>query len=360
MSGEMHVQKSDQITTFVSRQKSYIVNHVNAFVNSQGKHGNPAGVILLDNEFNFPLPDDIMVDIARQVGYPETAFAKLCSREGTGFDVDVRFATPASANGFCGHATVATIGLLFSNQLISGNGTIYMRTTVLGENSPIPELCIIPITCSNALVEMQQNLPIFHITLDPLQLKNRILNSLELPLSNFLHDIEIVNTGGKDAIVVFKEKSVLDNVHLTDEICQKISEVSRCYNIVGYHLFAKDCLSYDMVADINDKINVQVTGVRNFAPLEDIPEEAATGSANGAMACYIVKNILSPLLKTDHFDKPRNRVKIKFEIDQGQKMGCPSNIFVDVCFDQMLNEFVSVKVSGRFKENSLKRNSIYI
>ena len=360
MSVEIHVQKSDQITTFVSGQKSYIVNHINAFVNSQGRHGNPAGVILLDKKFNFPLPDEIMVDIARQVGYPETAFAKLCSREGTGFDVDVRFATPASANGFCGHATVATIGLLFSNQLISSNGTIYMRTTVLGENSPIPELCIIPITCSNALVQMQQNLPIFHIILDPLQLKNRLANSLELPLSNFLHDIEIVNTGGKDAIVVVKEKSVLDNVHLTDEICQKISEVSRCYNIVGYHLFAKDSLSYDMASDINDKINVQVIGVRNFAPLEDIPEEAATGSANGAMACYIVKNMLSPLLKTDHCDKPRNRVNIKFEIDQGQKMGCPSNIFVDVCFDQMLNEFVSVKVSGRFKENSLKRNSIYI
>ena len=159
---------------------------------------------------------------------------------------------------------------------------------------------------------------------------------------------------------MLKERSVLDNVHLTDEICHNISEVSRCYDIVGYHLFAKDSLSYDMVPDIKDEIHVHVTGVRNFAPLEDIPEEAATGSANGAMACYIVKNILSPLLKTAHCDEPRSCVNIKFEIDQGQKMGCPSNIFVDVCFDQMLNEFVSVKVSGRFKENSLKRNSIYI
>ncbi|WP_370738708.1 PhzF family phenazine biosynthesis protein [Vibrio spartinae] len=29
---------------------------------------------------------------------------------------------------------------------------------------------------------------------------------------------------------------------------------------------------------------------RNFAPLFDIPEESTTGSANGALACYIVAN----------------------------------------------------------------------
>ncbi len=47
-------------------------------------------------------------------------------------------------------------------------------------------------------------------------------------------------------------------------------EVSERYNVVGTHLYA-----------VHD--NRIIT--RNFAPLYDINEEAATGTLNGALAC---------------------------------------------------------------------------
>ena len=55
-------------------------------------------------------------------------------------------------------------------------------------------------------------------------------------------------------------------------------------------------MSYSWDKDAEGKLNVNVIGVRNFAPLEGFPEEAATGSASGAMACFITKNILADIL----------------------------------------------------------------
>ena len=111
-----------------------------------------------------------------------------------------------------------------------------MRTTVLTKESSDPVLAIMAIKCSNNSIEMEQNLPIFH-EVDDLQLiREKVAHSLNLPLS-LIDNIEIVNTGGKDAIISVKEKEALDNVKLNDEICKMISEVSQIYHIVGYHLF---------------------------------------------------------------------------------------------------------------------------
>ena len=44
---------------------------------------------------------------------------------------------------------------------------------------------------------------------------------------------------------------------------------------VGYHVFTLESL-YGANANC-----------RNFAPLYDIPEEAATGTSNGALGCYL-------------------------------------------------------------------------
>jgi PhzF family phenazine biosynthesis protein len=63
--------------------------------------GNPAGVVLDAGS----LDDETMLEIAREVGYSETAF--LWRRLGVGAEYDVRYFSPLAEVPFCGHATVA-------------------------------------------------------------------------------------------------------------------------------------------------------------------------------------------------------------------------------------------------------------
>lgn len=71
---------------------------VNAFAN-RFDEGNPAGVIELQ-EF---LDDDVMISIAKENGYAETAFYT-----NNGEDYNLRWFTPSCEVELCGHATLAT------------------------------------------------------------------------------------------------------------------------------------------------------------------------------------------------------------------------------------------------------------
>ncbi|MEL6443408.1 MAG: PhzF family phenazine biosynthesis protein [Bacteroidota bacterium] len=88
-----------------------------AFTTSQDG-GNPAGVWVGD-----ALPSaEVMQQIARDVGYSETAFVAPA----TGFDRTVRFFSPGVEVPFCGHATIATgVALGVTN----GAGTYHLATS---------------------------------------------------------------------------------------------------------------------------------------------------------------------------------------------------------------------------------------
>ena len=78
--------------------------HVDAFA-SRPFGGNPAGVCILDRE----LPDAILQAIAAENNLPETAF---CVRGKDG--LKLRWFTPAVEVDLCGHATLATAHVLFT------------------------------------------------------------------------------------------------------------------------------------------------------------------------------------------------------------------------------------------------------
>jgi PhzF family phenazine biosynthesis protein len=73
-----------------------------AFTTSDGRGGNPAGVVLDAGG----LDDAAMQDIAADLGYSETAF--LFPREHEPNVYDVRFFAPRQEVPFCGHATIAS------------------------------------------------------------------------------------------------------------------------------------------------------------------------------------------------------------------------------------------------------------
>ena len=74
------------------------IQRIAAF-SADGKGGNPAGVVLLQE----PLPQPEMESIAAEVGYSETAFAVETGPSAW----RVRYFSPESEVPFCGHATIA-------------------------------------------------------------------------------------------------------------------------------------------------------------------------------------------------------------------------------------------------------------
>ena len=90
--------------------KYYIVD---AF-SSHAFGGNTAGVVLLEKSQPFPA-DKLMQQVAAELRYSETAFVqKLGSKE-----FRVRYFTPCCEVDLCGHATIATFGLMYQLGLLA-------------------------------------------------------------------------------------------------------------------------------------------------------------------------------------------------------------------------------------------------
>ncbi len=150
--------------------------------------------------------------------------------------------------------------------------------------------------------------------------KKEIADTLNIDTADIRDDlpVQIASTGLKDILIPIKSLKALCGIKPDFD---KISHVSKKYDVIGYHLFTLET-KYDSTAHC-----------RNFAPLYDIPEEAATGTSNGALSCYLYKYEI--LLE-------KNIKKLVFE--QGYSMKKPSNILTDLTIHNQ--EIVEVRVGG--------------
>lgn len=268
---------------------------VNAFT-KDGSGGNPAGVVLNADRLN----DADKLHIAQVIGYSETAFVSSDAE----VDFEVSFFTTTGEVDFCGHATLATFSVLQQKGFITDGQ--YRQRTKAG---------ILPVSV-NALgeVTMEQTLPTFGRTFSNSEvagligIDENVLNSLSLPA-------QVVSTGLPDLIIQVP-KGYLDKVNIDEA---KLIEFSKEHELIGAHLF-----------ELSDGTEVTAS-CRNFAPLFGISEESATGSASGALACYLDK-----YLAAEH--------SRSFAFEQGRAMGALSQIFASV----ELNEhgIQRVKVGG--------------
>jgi predicted PhzF superfamily epimerase YddE/YHI9 len=94
---------------------------------------------------------------------------------------------------------------------------------------------------------------------------------------------------------------------------------------------------------------IRVTGVRSFAPYVGVPEEPATGSANGALSCYLVKHLfLDAYCCSNHQHTiSRNIINFRFSIEQGRSMKEPC--LIDTEIHVFNGNIVTVKVGGLVK-----------
>lgn len=262
-----------------------------------GNGGNEAGVVLDADT----LTDNEMLSIARRVNYSETAFVMASERA----DYRLRFFTPTVEVPLCGHATIATFNLMRNLDLLK-NERIRIET---GEG-------ILTVKIQAEQVELQLSPPQFGPVLDPQEIAT-ILN-LE-PDDLLSYPIQTISTGIPEIFVGVNSSQTL--AKLAPDI-ERLEALCKKHEAVGVYVFTLDTRT-----DKADALG------RNFIPLVGIYEESATGTASGALACYLYAHGI--------------KRKTQFQFEQGYALFKPSSIHVTMQIEK--EEIIDLYVGGRMR-----------
>lgn len=244
--------------------------------------GNPAGVVLLEGDI-FP-KEELMLQIAAELRYSETAFV----RQHSGKEFTIRYFTPKAEVELCGHATIGTFALLHQEIGIEGHCLCHTKAGDLSIEV-------------GQQVMMQMAVP-------------RIVGTIAdtegiyqaIGVTNYQPDlpVQIAYSGLPDIMIPVANVQVLNGLQTNMDT---IAALTRQYDAVSFHVFA-----------FSD--DGHTAHVRDFAPLYDIPEESATGTANAALTHYLQQNGCIP-------------TSGDFTFLQGEAMERPSVVRTHVALD---------------------------
>ncbi|MEG4348225.1 PhzF family phenazine biosynthesis protein [Microcoleus sp. LAD1_D3] len=207
-----------------------------------------------------------MLLIAREINYSETTFIRSPDPRDGGYDV--RIFTPKKELPFAGHPTLGTAFVL-QQEIIREKVDRVILNLAVGQ---------IPVTFnyhneSADILWMRQNPPSFGEVLSAQSLAN-VLN-LEPDEIDSRFPIQEVSTGVPFIIVPLKTLASLKKAQVN---------LDKYFELVDT-MEAKEILIFcpETYSDVND------LSVRVFAHSLGIPEDPATGSANGCLAGYLVE-----------------------------------------------------------------------
>lgn len=263
--------------------------------------GNPLAVVLDAGA----LSDTAMQAIAREMHLSETAFV----RSGGGEDLayDVRIFTPEHEVPFAGHPTLGTAHVI--------------REEVLQE--PVPEVRLnlaageIPVSFApDGIAWMRQNPPVFTREFSP----DTLAGVLSLPETAIdpRFPVEEVSTGLPFIIVPVKSLESVRRAAIDRDAYEELISTTAAKAVF---IFCPE--PYRPENTFN---------ARMFADHLGVPEDPATGSANGCLAGY--------LLRHGYF--PGNSLDIR--VEQGCEIHRPSLIR---CRAERHGESITVQVGGR-------------
>ena len=266
--------------------------------------GNPAGVVILPEGADYP-SDEIMVKTAAELRYSETAFIKQLGPE----EFRIRYFTPAAEVDLCGHATIASFYCLLKLGIIQ-EGKTYLNHTLAGD---------LEIDVKDGFVMMDMASPVLIAKMEDIVEIDRLYDIMgsEYDQSIGLNPY-LISTGLPDIMMPVGSRAELANLAPDMKL---LSDLSAKYKVTGVHAFTLDAA---------EGITCHC---RNFAPLYDIDEEAATGTSNGALTYY--------LYLTGKIKAPA-----RLKIVQGEAMNRPSVIMTSITEDPQTGA-VSIKVGGR-------------
>lgn len=275
------------------------VKKVNAFTESL-EGGNPAGVVLDSPD----LTDEQMKHISKVLSVSETAFVFPSKKA----DYKIRFLSPDVEVDLCGHATIATFFTMALEGVFSQNiNTVITQETKSG-------VLPVDIYFSDETVDrvmMTQATPRYKdICLDISILADSLNISVD-EIDNSLPK-QIVSTGLFTLPLCVKSFDILKAINPDFE---KIKKLCSRFGVGSFHLFTFDTIESNSTYH-----------ARNFAPVYGVNEDPVTGTANGAVCSYLLKNKIV---------KDRNLI-----CEQGDIMGRPGRVFVEIDIDE-------VKVGGK-------------
>lgn len=232
--------------------------------------GNPAGVVILPEGADFP-DDETMRKTAAELRYSETAFIRKTGEK----EFNIRYFTPAAEVDLCGHATIGSFVALADAGLVKA-GESYVNHTLAGTIG-------IDVGQGSVLMDMAVPQYINEIGDEAGQKELYEIMGLSAEGQGVAPEAylipEMISTGLPDIMMPVKDEHELARIAPDFPALSKLSER---YEVVGVHAFTVN------TAD-------GAVHCRNFAPLYDIDEEAATGTSNGALTYYLYrKGIVIP------------------------------------------------------------------
>ncbi|NMP23613.1 PhzF family phenazine biosynthesis protein [Sulfobacillus harzensis] len=256
--------------------------------------GNPLAVVM--DQFD----DERMLAITREMNYSETTFVGPIHDDGS---VSVRIFTPGGEIPFAGHPTLGTAFVLLEMRGFEGNRLV-LREGV----GPIP------VYQDGGVYWMQQNPPEFQAVFED---RKMLASLLGIEVEDFNPNLpaEVVSTGLPALIVPL----------MSLDACRRA-----WLDVARYRALGRWPASVLVFApgSIQPGHNVHV---RVFVGDLGIPEDPATGSANGALAGYLQRyEVLGR--------------EVNAEVEQGVEMGRASSLSLRARPGQ---QGVAVEVGGR-------------
>lgn len=239
------------------------------------------------------LSEHEMQQIAKEMNYSETTF--ILSEEQRNSGYDVRIFTPREEVPFAGHPTLGT-AYVIQHEVIGDPVETVVLNLKVGQ---------IPVSFKYRdgradVLWMKQKNPIFGRILDPDSMSISLgLNRGEID-ENF--PVQEVSTGLPFIIVPLKSLDSVKKAKVSKEVFFELVKDTEARAVL---IFCPETIHRE-----ND-LNVRV-----FVDYYGIPEDPATGSANGCLAGYLVK--------TRYFENDR----IDIRVEQGYEIGRPSLLFL--------------------------------
>ena len=314
-----------------SQMSRFYFEHCQGFT-CEASGGNAAGVVL-------PEQDRLLNDAERQaaakvLGFSETVFVSsidpgLSTDSPASVSVSLRYMTPLMEVDLCGHATIACLGLLHSRGRLGGvcQGELHTRAGEVAFRIEEPPASSADHgRAAEAVVFMQQLAP--HICA-PLQ--GAELKELAAALSVSLGTLKtwsaswaprVASTGLRDLFVQLPSLAALralkPKMHAIVRLCKRL-------DVVSVHAF---CAVSGAEALHFQGVDYHV---RNFGPLVGCDEEAATGTANCALACALQSTGALPagFARRDAACRIYG-LSAALVFAQGDAMGEPSRILVQL------------------------------
>lgn len=239
------------------------------------------------------LTDDQMQKLAKEMNYSETTF--ILSSEPSNGAYDVRIFTPDKEIPFAGHPTLGTAYIIQQEIIGKPVDTVTLNLKIgqipvtfsYGENGP-----------DN--LWMRQKEPTFGSQIDAGTMSS-VLRLQETHLDD-RYPVEEVSTGLPFIVVPLKTLESLKRIQLN---------VNKCLTLVE-DLSSKAILAF--CPETHDEQNDLCARV--FAHYYGVPEDPATGSANGCLAGYLVKHRFF------------GESAINIRVEQGHEIGRPSLLFL--------------------------------